>query len=215
MKRRGRFIVLEGLDGAGTTTQCAALAKSLRGAGHDVQITHEPSVGPIGTLLRQALNGRLGLPSGVGPLTPQTLALLFAADRVDHLAAEVTPALARGSIVLCDRYVLSSLAYQGSQLGMEWVETINSQARLPDVTLFLKVDVSVAAKRRQERGSAEELYETVQAQRRISKQYHQAIVLRTKAGERIVELDGDQPVEVVTARALAVIERLISVKRSA
>ena len=78
--------------------------------------TREPSDGPVGTMIRQALTGRLGLPGGAGPLAPETLALLFAADRTDHLAAQVLPALAAGKVVLCDRYVLSSLAYQGATL---------------------------------------------------------------------------------------------------
>ena len=121
---RGRFIVLEGLDGAGTTTQAERIARALRERGSKVVVTRQPSDGPIGTQLRHALTGRLSLPNGRGPLTEDTLALLFAADRLDHLAAIVEPALARGEIVLCDRYVLSSLAYQGSALPMAWVESI-------------------------------------------------------------------------------------------
>ncbi len=213
MKSRGSFIVLEGLDGAGTTTQCAALAKSLRDAGREVHVTNEPSGGPIGTLIRQALGGRLGLPKAAGSLTPQTLALLFAADRVDHLAAEIEPALARGATVLCDRYTLSSLAYQGAQVGMAWVSQINEQAQRPDLTLFLNIELAVAAKRRKARGLAEEIYETDEAQRRTSKQYRQAIALREKAGERIVIIDGSLPMAEVTSRALKIIEALKPVRR--
>lgn len=118
----GRFIVLEGLDGAGTTTQTERLASLLRSEGHDVVTTREPSDGPVGTMLRQALTGRLGLPQGRGPLAQETLALLFAADRTDHLHARILPALEQGKVVLCDRYVLSSLAYQGASLPMAWVD---------------------------------------------------------------------------------------------
>src|SRR5688500_15875611 len=92
-RRRGAFIVLEGLDGAGTTTQLGRLAEALRARGQRVHTTCEPSTGPIGALIRQALTGRLGLPGGRGPLDDATLALLFAADRTDHLAAEIMPAL--------------------------------------------------------------------------------------------------------------------------
>ncbi|MFP2912002.1 dTMP kinase, partial [Pyxidicoccus sp. 3LFB2] len=77
--RKGRFIVLEGLDGAGTTTQVERLAALLRAEGHGVLTTREPSDGPVGTMIRQALTGRLGMPGGAGPLSPETLALLFAA----------------------------------------------------------------------------------------------------------------------------------------
>src|SRR4051794_39709628 len=114
MSPAGRFIVIEGLDGAGTTTQTERLATRLREEGHRVLTTREPSDGPVGMLLRQALTGRLTLPGAHAPLADETLALLFAADRTDHLASRVEPALGRGEVVLCDRYVLSSLAYQGA-----------------------------------------------------------------------------------------------------
>jgi dTMP kinase len=204
---RGRFIVLEGLDGAGTTTQCTALAAILRTAGHEVHVTREPSDRPIGKLIRKALTGRLGLPSGK-PLTPQTLALLFAADRVDHLAAEVEPALKRGAVVLSDRYVLSSLAYQGAQLGQAWVAQVNRHARTPDLTILLQVPPAVAGRRRTARGSARELYETKAVQARTARAYQQALKRLRRRGERIVVLDGSAPVDEVTHEALAHIHAL-------
>ncbi|WP_342374154.1 dTMP kinase [Myxococcus stipitatus] len=210
--RKGRFIVLEGLDGAGTTTQVERLASALRAEGHAVVTTREPSDGPVGTMIRQALTGRLGLPHGAGPLTSETLALLFAADRTDHLAARVLPALAEGKLVLCDRYVLSSLAYQGASLPMAWVEAINSHAVSPDLTLFVGVAPEVAAKRRAVRGGAQELFEADEAQRRIAKQYLAAIRRRAKK-ERIVHIDGEQGIEAVTAASLVEIRKLLARKR--
>ncbi len=208
---RGRFIVLEGLDGAGTTTQAERLAAALRARGLTVRVTRQPSDGPVGSLLRHALTGRVGLPQSRGPLSEDTLALLFAADRIDHLRATVEPALEAGEIVLCDRYVLSSLAYQGSSLPMAWVEAINGRALKPDLTLFLEVDVGVAAKRRAARGAAQELYEADERQARIAKQYLAAI--RRRSGkERIVRVDGTKPVEEVTQAALAVLDRALSLK---
>ncbi|XXF81044.1 dTMP kinase [Myxococcaceae bacterium GXIMD 01537] len=209
---RGRFIVLEGLDGAGTTTQTERLAAALRAEGHSVLTTREPSDGPVGTLIRQALTGRLGLPGGAGPLAPETLALLFAADRTDHLKAKVLPALARGQIVLSDRYVLSSLAYQGMDLPMEWVDVLNACAVAPDLTLFVGVKPEVAARRRAVRGGPEELFDADEAQRRIAKQYLAAIRQR-ESRERIVRLDGEQSVEAVTAAALVEIRALLGRKR--
>lgn len=200
---RGRFIVVEGLDGAGTTTQCAAIARALRAGGREVHVTNEPSGGPIGTLIRQALTGRLHLPGGEGPLTPQTLALLFAADRLDHLAAEIEPALRRGAVVLSDRYLLSSLAYQGAQVGMGWVAELNGRARRPDLTLFLEVGVATATARRRARGGREELYETDARQRRTARQYREAIALRRRAGERVVVVDGSLPIAEITERCVA------------
>src|SRR5216684_3788661 len=103
---RGCFIALEGLDGAGTSTQALRISAELRRQGHAVLVTSEPSDRPVGTLIRHALTRRIGLPQGRGPLSHSTLALLFAADRVDHLQACILPALERGAVVLCDRYLL-------------------------------------------------------------------------------------------------------------
>ena len=201
---RGRFVVIEGLDGAGTTTQSAAIAAALRAKGRTVVTTREPSDGPIGKLIRQALTGHLTL-AARRPLTPETLALLFAADRVDHVAREVEPALASGAVVLSDRYLLSSLAYQGSQLPIDWVAEVNGRARMPDLTLFLEIDPEVGAQRRAVRGGKRELYETRAIQRRTAKQYLNAIALRRKAGEKIVVIDGGQSVAEVTSAALKAI----------
>ncbi|MCE9671401.1 dTMP kinase [Myxococcus stipitatus] len=210
--RKGRFIVLEGLDGAGTTTQAERLAAALRAEGHAVLTTREPSDGPVGTMIRQALTGRLGLPHGAGPLTPETLALLFAADRTDHLASRVLPALEEGKVVLCDRYVLSSLAYQGASLPMDWVEAVNAHAVSPDLTLFVGVAPEVAARRRAVRGGARELFEADEAQRRIAKQYLAAIRRREKR-ERIVHIDGEQGIEAVTLASMVHLRKLLGRKR--
>lgn len=100
-----KFIVLEGIDGSGTTTQLSRVSAALRTLGHRVHETREPTGGRIGKLIREQLSD----PSGV---SARCLALLFAADRIDHLDREILPALARGEVVVCDRYVMSSLVYQ-------------------------------------------------------------------------------------------------------
>src|SRR5258705_309057 len=99
------FIVLEGLDGAGTTTQTERLAAALRARGQTVLATAEPTDGPVGRLLRRFLSGELEIEE-----TAQ--ALLFAADRLHHLQNQIEPTLAGGAIVISDRYYLSNLAYQ-------------------------------------------------------------------------------------------------------
>jgi dTMP kinase len=205
------LIVLEGLDGAGTTTQVERLASALRAEGQAVLTTREPSDGPVGVLIRQALTGRLVLPGGAGPLAPETLALLYAADRTDHLRAKVLPALEAGQVVLSDRSVLSSLAYQGASLPMEWVESLNAHAVPADLTLFVGVSIEVAARRRAARGGPEELFDAEEKQRRISRQYEAAIRLRGKR-EHVVRIDGDQPVEAVTAECLAQVRKLLGRK---
>ncbi len=211
--KAGKFVVIEGLDGAGTTTQCARIAAALAGHGLQVLTTREPSDGPVGQQLRLALTGRLGLPQRRGPLTEDTLALLFAADRMDHLAATIEPALERGVIVLCDRYLLSSLAYQGTALPMGWVETINGRARKPDLTLFIEVDAKTASRRRAARGGEAELFEAEDRQARIARQYLTAI-RRRSSRERIVRIDGTGSAEQVTDEALELLARMLGIGRA-
>lgn len=204
---KGRFAVFEGIDGSGTTTQAALAAESFRRDGLSVLLTREPSDGPIGALIRRALQGSLESPSRTGPLSEQTLALLFAADRLDHLEAEILPALRAGQLVICDRYLLSSLAYQGATCPVEWVEQINAQAIAPDLTLFLEVKVSTASQRRLARGAPRDLFETDERQREVSRQYAAAISRRRKR-ERIVTLDGERSIDQVAEEAQEAIRRI-------
>jgi dTMP kinase len=208
---RGVFIVLEGLDGAGTTTQLDRLAAALRAEGRTVLVTREPSEGPVGVWIRQALAHRFVRPKGE-PIDHATLALLFAADRTDHLASAVEPALERGEVVLCDRYLLSSIAYQGANLPVAWVEEINGRARSPDLTLFVEVDVRTAGKRRAARGGDAQMFENDAEQRRIAKAYRAAIARRARK-DRIRVIDGAQPVEEVTRSALAEIRKVLGRKK--
>jgi len=201
----GRFLVLEGIDGSGTTTQVAHLAAALRAEGHSVWTTREPTDGPVGMLLRQALTRQLP------GLSDATLALLFAADRMHHLATVVEPALAEGQVVISDRYVLSSLAYQGLQVPMAWVEGLNARARRPDLTLFLEVAPTVARLRRRGRGGPAELFDDDRLQIRIARAYGR-LVRRHQRGYRIQRIDGEAPPEAVTRallqRARAVLGRV-------
>jgi dTMP kinase len=197
----GFFVCLEGLDGAGTTTQAERLCAALSARGHRVVPTREPSEGPVGVLIRQALSKRVVLPAGAGPLTSETLALLFAADRVDHLASCIAPALRRGDVVVSDRYLLSSLAYQSLSSPMGWISEINRAAPPADLTLFLDVSPRVAAGRRKNRGGSAELFEVDALQRKIRRQYQKAISARARK-ERIVTLDGTASPDEVAAAIL-------------
>jgi dTMP kinase len=204
MSTAGRFIVLEGIDGSGTTTQAARLVASLRASGHAVVNTREPSDGPIGVVLRQALTRRL-----VG-LSDRALALLFAADRLDHLASVVEPALAEGKVVVSDRYVLSSLAYQGMRMPLGWVETLNAAARPADLTLYLEVDAGTAARRREGRGGTEELFDADEVQRAVARAYGRVVRKHTRA-QRVVRVNGraaaDEVAREILARVKAVLTR--------
>jgi dTMP kinase len=208
--RRGRFLVLEGLDGAGTTTQAARLCEGLRREGRTVHVTAEPSGGPIGALVRQVLRGRLGGGEGGREgFDPRALALLFAADRLDHVNVEIAPKLAAGIDVVCDRFSLSSLAYQGAQLGaLAWVAELNRAAARPDATLFLRVRPEVALRRRQAASVDREIFEVGAFQRKVARSYEEAIRRVRRAGERVIELDGEAPVDAVAGAVLAAVRDL-------
>jgi dTMP kinase len=134
------------------------------------------------------------------PVDATTLGLLFAADRADHLQREIEPTLARGAIVVTDRYYHSSLAYQ-SDAGFAWVQQLNARARRPDLTLLLEVPVDVAAARRAADGRPEELFDRLETQRRVAEGYRR-VVAELGRSERIEVLDGTQPLDAVAAEIL-------------
>jgi len=208
---RGRFLVLEGLDGAGTTTQAQRLAARLREHGRKVHVTAEPSSGPVGALVRQILTRRVaGGGGGVG-FDPASLALLFAADRLDHLAAEIEPRLAAGWDVLSDRFTLSSLAYQSVACGdPAWVEAVNRHAVAPDATLFLDVRPRTALGRRFAAETAREIFEVPAFQRRVARAYRKGIARLRATGQRVEIVDGERPVEEVTRALERIALRMLS-----
>jgi len=191
---KGKFVVLEGIDGAGTTTQAARLQRFLDGRGIKSVITREPSDGPIGTVIRNALRGRIRLPeaAGGGELPMETIALLFAADRVDHWAAEIAPALDRGVWVLSDRYVDSSVAYQGTLINVDWVLQINRYAVRPDLTLFFDVDVDTALARIAASRVQTDIFEKRELLVRVADGYRK---LYSGQAPDVFRLDANQSVE--------------------
>jgi dTMP kinase len=190
---RGLFLVLEGADGVGTTTQAAALVNALNGLGLRAHGTAEPSRGPIGKLAREMLRGDQPRAS-----IHRELALLFAADRLDHLGREVEPLLAEGVHVVSDRYLLSSLVYQGLDLPLSWVEAINRHARPPDATLLLELPVHTAMTRLRARGGDKEIFDDPETQLRVHERY-------ADLADRVngIRVDGAGTVVEVTARLVA------------
>ncbi len=206
----GYFLVVEGIDGSGSTTQAKRLVDRFVSLGHVARFTFEPSQGSVGRLLRSALEGRLTGADGVTPhrFDWATLALLFAADRLDHVASEVLPALGRGEIVVSDRYLLSSFVYQSltAAQGVEalpWLRALNREAVEPDLCLVLDVPADVAAGRRESRGGAEELFEASELQRRFAAGYARADELAP--GQTLRHVDGTGPLDDVTERLFAAV----------
>lgn len=159
MKKLGAFICVEGLDASGKTTQSKLLVKSLRKKGFDAVYTTEPSKGHIGRLIRRHVL------LGENRLSVVLEALLFSADRIDHLEREVIPALNDKKIVVSDRYLYSSLAYQGvTGLNLKWIEEINKWAMKPDLTIYLDIPPKVVLQRLRRKKS---VMETLHNQQRV------------------------------------------------
>jgi dTMP kinase len=189
----GRFVVIEGIDGSGTTTQASLLAQRLVKEGKHARVTAEPTPGPIGSVIRQVLNGRI---VGAGGLAPgwATMALMFAADRMDHVEAEIEPFVASGGIMISDRYDASSLAYQsvmsgrGGKEAVEWIREINKHARRPDLTIVLDVPPNVAGTRREARGQSAQLYEQNEMQVALAAFYK--VLSKHLPNDKVVVVDG-------------------------
>lgn len=198
------FIVIEGLDGSGTTTQARLLQERLEREGQPALLTREPSDGPIGVLIRQMLSMRVVLPAadgGVRPVTRETLALMFAADRLDHVESEIRPAIAAGRVPISDRYFHSSLVYQGDideqdAVDYSWVRTLNERALVPDVTFYLEATADLCLTRLASRGR-HDIFETRTKLERLERRYTEVMAMFEQAGHPIVRLDAAQPPEML------------------
>jgi dTMP kinase len=200
----GLFVVLEGGEGAGKSTQSRLLADALASRGREVVVTREPGGTPIGEAIREVLLG-----AGSHGMAARTEALLFAAARAEHAAALIRPAVARGAVVISDRYLDSSVAYQGAArgLGEERIEELSlwaTEGLVPDLTVVLDVEPGVGVSRAGDANRMEaepaEFHEGVRA----------SFLRRAAAApDRYLVLAADQPREMVAQAILAaVLERL-------
>jgi dTMP kinase len=183
-----RLVVLEGLDGSGTTTQMRLLSERLTREGRPHSATFEPTDGPIGQLLRSVL-------ARDTRAHPRSIALLYAADRNEHLYAPATGMEARtkkGELVICDRYLFSSLAYQSIECGMDYVAALNAAFPLPQCLLFIDTPVEICQERLRERGKAE-LYDSFDFQSRVRDSYLKAIERFRMTAMHTAVIDGDHP----------------------
>ncbi|HEY8534141.1 MAG TPA: dTMP kinase [Micromonospora sp.] len=203
--RQGVFLVFEGGEGAGKTTQVRKLAETLRAKGLEVVETREPGATEIGERIRALLLNRT--PEGQGP-SPRAEALLYAADRAHHVATVIRPALARGAIVISDRYVDSSLAYQGAGRTLpidelSWLSSWATGGLKPDLVILLDVDPTVGLTRVSARGDADRLEsESLAFHERVRYAF---LDLAAADPNRYLVLDANQPVETIHK---AIVERV-------
>jgi dTMP kinase len=182
------FVVLEGCDGSGTTTQMEFLRKRPE-FGENISPfpplynTFEPTGGPVGKLIRSVLREEI-------TLMPETLARLFAGDRYEHLYGPegIDLRCRRGELVICDRYVLSSLVYQGISCGEELPRSLNDSFPFPELTLFFDLDPEQAQKRLEDR-QIREIYETPGFQVQVREGYHRALDRYRDQGGRVEIID--------------------------
>jgi dTMP kinase len=200
---RGLFVTFEGVEGSGKTTVAKAIAENLRQKGLTVVVTAEPGTTSVGRQIRQLL-------ATVDERTAWTETFLFLADRAEHVAKVIKPALERGEIVLCDRFTDSTIAYQGFGLGLplEWLMQLNSIATnglVPDLTLLLDIDPEMGLKRSQR--------ETVFERRSLD--FHQRVRwgylwLAKQEPHRVKVIDASQPLESVLTQALRLVEEALA-----
>ena len=190
---KGHFIVFEGIDGCGKTTQISLLKKHIEECGHRCYETCEPSDGPIGAMLRQCLTGRM-------EIDESAMAALFAADRLDHLNNKTNglcPKIDEGISVISDRYILSTYAYQSVRVPLDWVMNINSLAAntlKPDYHIFIDVDPEATLSRMAKGRFHTELFENKKRLTEVRNKYLE-LIDSLSATENILIIDGLQSID--------------------
>ena len=195
-QNRGMFICVEGLDGSGKTTQAKRLVRNLCRRGFDAVYTTEPTKGEVGRFIRRFVLNR------EKRVSVTLEALLFAADRVDHVETGIKPFLRQGKVVVCDRYVHSSLAYQGAAgLKLEWIEHINQFALKPNLSLLIDVPADVVVKRLKKKRT---VMETVQNLKKVREIY-----VNLAQQQHLTIIDGDKSINEVAKNILEIVLGLL------
>ena len=184
------FIVLEGLDGCGTTTQTALLVKKLEDCGIKGYSTKEPTDGSIGRFIRSVLQKKESV-------DPFTLALLFSADRNEHVYGEngIIEQTQAGKMVVCDRYFFSSLAYQSLFIDYDTVGELNRFYPLPEYLFYIDLSPEECQARVESRGEETELFEHLELQRKIDVNYKKSLSLLAASEMKTVVIDGRGSIE--------------------
>ena len=206
IKERGRFIVFEGIDGAGKTTQIELLAQALRAEGRLVYQTAEPTESVSGGLLRDALGG-------VSKRTACEMAAMFVLDRIFHNVNPVSgieKMLADGIDVICDRYYYSSLAYQGSEIEGDWVWRMNldcPEIRHPDLCIFLDLTPEQSMERINRGRVTHEIYETEDRLRRVRDRFLGVLGTLQKL-DRICVVDAARPIPEIHEEIVSLVKQM-------
>jgi dTMP kinase len=206
-KDMGGFIVFEGIDGSGKSTQIQKISKRLAALGHRVYPTFEPTDGPIGSLIRKMLSGKVATDQ-------RTIASLFAADRTDHLVNKdngIRRKVDGGEIVLCDRYYFSSYAYHAQYIDMKWViraNSLNADILRPDVTIFIDVDPDICFKRIRSSRCNFEMYEKIDIMKKVRANYFKAFDL-LRDFEKIIIVNGNTTMEKLEEKILQEIKKIL------
>jgi len=194
------FIIFEGIDGSGLTTQSKILKDYLEEKGNKVFLTKEPTNSHIGKLIRKTLRG-------LYKTDQEALALLFAVDRSMHM--DIIKKELKDSFVICDRYYFSNFAYQMLSVDLNHLIRINSRFLKPDLTIFLDVPAEVCKKRIDENRKHIEIFENQETLERIRKNYIKIIKLFKKKGYNIVEIDGNRSIEETHADIVKCVEKFL------
>lgn len=193
------FIVFEGLDGSGKTTQMERLADRLRKSGRTVHLTAEPTEWSAGRIIRDVIEHR-------ETAHPKTVAALFAADRIEHLHRKETgilDRLERGEVVIASRYYFSSLAYQAEFASIEWIASLNQEAkatRPADLTIFLDLSPEISMERIRRGRESVDLFETMEKLTHVRASFHRAFEYWGDEEENIHVLDASQDIETIAAQ---------------
>jgi len=196
MKNKGIFIVFEGIDGGGKSTQIKMLAEYFKDKGYQVEFHMEPTEGMVGSLLWTYMKSK------DRSFNPETEALLFAADRIEH-GKTIKQALEEGKVVISDRYLHSSLAYQGAAgVDPDWMQSLNKHALKPSLVILLDIDPERSLERVSNR--AKTVFEETEYLKKVRAEY----LRYAEAGELMV-VDASQPIKDVHAMILGLITEIL------
>lgn len=193
-ENKGVLVAIEGIDGAGKTTVSRILAEKLKELGHPAEYTYEPFASPFSEALRIYIDT-------YGEAEPEIETLAMALDRLFHIKKVVEPLLNRGYIVITDRYVYSSIAYQGARgVDTKWIESVNRYAIQPDIAIYLRVPLEIALERVKDRKPRWKYFEDVNRLRKVQEIYESLV-----SQGILIPIDASQDLEKVVSKCLNII----------